>query len=169
MHEPFAVINADDYYGADSFQKIHDYLVNGKDYTMVGFMLENTLTENGTVSRGVCQVENGFLADVTEHTSIAKDNDFPKGTIVSMNMWGLRPDVFEYLQADFDVFLKTANIEKDEFFIPSVIDKLIKNGTIKVKVLTSKDKWYGVTYKEDKESVVCAINKMTEEGMYEGL
>ncbi len=169
VHEPFAVINADDYYGADGFRKIYDYLVNGTDYAMVGFMLENTLTENGTVSRGVCKVENGFLTDVTEHTSIAKDNEFPKGTIVSMNMWGLRPDIFGYLQKDFDEFLKTANIEKDEFFIPSVIDKLIKNGTVKVKVLTSHDKWYGVTYKEDKESVVRAINKMTEEGMYAGL
>lgn len=169
VHEPFAVINADDYYGADGFQKLHDYLVSGEDYAMVGFQLENTLTENGTVSRGVCRVEDGFLADVTEHTSIAKDNDFPQGTIVSMNMWGLRPEIFGYLQADFEEFLKTADISKDEFFIPSVIDKLIKNGTIKVKVLPSADKWYGVTYKEDKESVVRAINTLTKEGKYEGM
>lgn len=169
VHEPFVVINADDYYGADAYQKIHDYLLSENDYAMVAFQLKNTLTENGTVSRGVCRAENGYLADVTEHTSIAMDNDFPDGTIVSMNMWGLRPGIFRELEAAFAEFLNTADITKDELYIPSVIDKLIKNGKIKVKVLESKDKWYGVTYKEDKDSVVKAIHQLTEEGLYEGI
>ncbi len=169
VNEPFAVINADDYYGVDAFKKLHDYLVSGDDYAMVAFMLENTLTENGTVSRGICKVDDGFLTDVTEHTAIAVDNDFPKGTVVSMNMWGLREDVFTELENAFNEFLKTANVEKDEFYIPSVIDSLIKSGKIKVKVLESADRWYGVTYKEDKESVVAAIGKLTEAGLYDGM
>ncbi len=170
VKEPFVVINADDYYGADAFHKIHDYLVSSDDdYAMVAFMLENTLTENGTVARGICDVKDGYLTTVTEHTSIAMDNDFPEGTIVSMNMWGLRQNIFAELEKQFADFLKTANIEKDEFYIPGVIDNLIKNGKIKVKVLESADRWYGVTYKEDKESVVNAINKLTEDGLYDEL
>lgn len=169
VHEPFAVINADDYYGADGYRKLYEHLTGTQDYSMVGFRLENTVTENGTVSRGICQINDGYLTDVTEHTAIAKENAFPVGTIVSMNMWGLRPDFFGELDKAFSEFLKTADVTKDEFFLPSVVDKLIKDGKIKVKVLESQDRWYGVTYKEDKESVVEAIKKLTEEGLYEGL
>lgn len=164
---PFAVINADDYYGIEAYKKLHDYLVSEDDYAMVGFQLENTVSENGTVSRGICTVENGFLKDVREVTGIAKDNDFPENTIASMNFWGLKPDIFDELEAQFEEFKKTADIEKDEFFLPTVINNMIKENKVRVRVLTTQDKWYGVTYKEDKETVVNAIEKLTLEGKYE--
>ena len=169
ISEPFVVINADDYYGVDAFKKMHDYLVSEDDYAMVAFELRNTLSENGTVARGICDVKDGFLTKVTECTDIGMDNDFPEDTVVSMNMWGLREDIFGELEIAFDEFLKTEDITKDEFYIPKVIDKLIQCGKIKVRVLNSKDRWYGVTYKEDKEGVVEAINKLTEEGLYHGI
>ncbi|MBQ3225666.1 MAG: nucleotidyltransferase, partial [Clostridia bacterium] len=152
-----------------AFKKMHDYLVSEDDYAMVAFELRNTLSENGTVARGVCDVKDGFLTKVTECTDIGMDNDFPEDTVVSMNMWGLREDIFGELEIAFDEFLKTEDITKDEFYIPKVIDKLIQCGKIKVRVLNSKDRWYGVTYKEDKEGVVEAINKLTEEGLYHGI
>jgi len=166
---PFAVINADDFYGATAFDVIHNHLTTSNDYAMVGFALENTVTENGTVARGVCEIVDGYLTDVKEHTAISKDNDFPKDTIVSMNMWGFTPCIFDELSIGFEYFLKTANLEKDEYFIPSVVDSMIKNGKAKVRVLTTPDKWYGVTYRDDKYDIVKAINKMTKEGKYEGI
>ena len=134
---------------------------------MVGFLLKNTVTENGTVARGICTVKDGYMTDVTEVTNIAFDNDFPDDTIVSMNFWGLRPDVFETLEEDFSAFLSSADITKDEFFLPTVIDNMVKKGKVRVRMLTSEDKWYGVTYKEDKETVVNAVRRLTEEGKYE--
>lgn len=178
VNEPFAVINADDYYGKSCFKTIYDELKKQTgDYCMVGFNLKNTLTENGTVSRGVCTVKDGYLVDVTEFTKI-KDCKFydengeyageldPEG-LVSMNMWGLQPDIFGYLEEDFKKFLDTRiNEPKSEFFIPFEIDRLVKDGIKKVSVLSSADRWYGVTYREDKQSVVDAIAQMTAQGLY---
>jgi len=166
---PFAVINADDFYGATAFEVIHNHLTTSTDYAMVGFALENTVTENGTVARGICDVVNGYLTNVKEYTAIPKDNDFPKDTIVSMNMWGFTPSIFDELSIGFENFLNTANLEKDEYFIPSVVDDIIKKGKAKVRVLKTPEKWYGVTYKQDKDDVVSAINRMTKEGKYEGI
>ena len=174
---PFAVINADDFYGASAFTKIAEGLSSGDDYCMVGFKLINTVTENGTVSRGVCSVKNGYLLDVTEHTKIYGDctfdgEDGTKGelspeTVVSMNMWGFTPDIFEFLENDFVKFLdEKREVPKSEFFLPSVVDSLIKNSTKKAKVLVADDKWYGVTYKEDLEFVVKAIKDLCDEGKY---
>ena len=178
VHEPFAVINADDYYGKTAFKVMYEELKKQTgDYCMVGFKLKNTLTENGYVSRGVCDEENGYLSNVLEVTKI-KDCQYEDesgklvtldpDTLVSMNMWGLTPDIFNYLEKDFVEFLKeNINEPKKEFFIPLEIDTLIKAGEKKVKVLSTPDRWYGVTYKEDKQSVVDAIAKMTEAGMYD--
>lgn len=178
VKEPFAVINADDFYGRSAFMKIAEGLKTPDSYCMVGFKLGNTVTDNGTVSRGVCSVENGYLKDVTEHTKI--DSSFINhgddgvecklsfDTVVSMNMWGFTPDIFDHLEKDFIDFLNNnLTVPKAEFFLPFVVDKLIKNGTKKARVLVADDKWYGVTYKEDLETVVGAIGKMCDEGKYE--
>lgn len=180
VNEPFAVINADDYYGKSAFVSLYNELKKQAqgEYCMVGFKLVNTLTENGTVSRGVCLQEDGYLKDVDEVTKI-KDckafddegkvtDEFSPDTLVSMNMWGLTPDIFGYLEEDFKLFLKdNINEPKAEFFIPKEIDALIKRGEKKVRVLSSDDRWYGVTYREDKQSVVDAIAEMTAKGMYD--
>lgn len=177
---PFAVINADDFYGKSAFKKIYDYLKEQtENYCMVGFRLANTLTENGSVSRGVCSEENGFLKDITERTKIVdckytEDDvnwiELPPNTVVSMNMWGFTTDIFEFLENQFDEFLETSiNTPKSEFYLPSVVDKLIKNGTKKAKVLVAEDKWYGVTYKEDKDAVVAAIGQKIDNGEYEDM
>ncbi|MBQ9977375.1 MAG: NTP transferase domain-containing protein [Clostridia bacterium] len=178
VKEPFVVINADDYYGKTAFKVMYEELKKQTgDYSMVGFQVQNTLTDNGYVSRGVCQSENGYLTDVVEITKIkdcmyedenGKTVKLDPEHLVSMNMWGLTPDIFDYLEKDFTQFLKdNINEPKKEFFIPFEIDKLIKTGEKKVKVLSTPDRWYGVTYKEDKQSVVDAIAKMTEAGMYD--
>ena len=144
---------------------------------MVGFRLANTVTENGYVSRGVCTVEDGFLLDVNEHTKIDSDCRFVKedgslgqlspDTVVSMNMWGFTPDIFGYLEHDFKEFFAAHGTElKSEFFLPSVVDKLIKTGVKKAKVLVADDKWYGVTYKEDLGEVVSAIKALCDQGKY---
>ncbi len=180
VNEPFAVINADDYYGKSAFVSLYNELKKQApgEYCMVGFKLVNTLTENGTVSRGVCVQEDGYLKDVNEVAKI-KDckafddegnvtDEFSPETLVSMNMWGLTPDIFGYLEEDFKLFLKdNINEPKTEFFIPKEIDALIKRGEKKVRVLSSNDRWYGVTYREDKQSVVDAIAEMTAKGMYD--
>lgn len=181
VKEPFAVINADDYYGKGAYIKMADFLrdpANG--YCMVGFRLANTLTENGTVSRGVCEIENGRLASVTERTKI-KDCQYteddgatwtalPPDTVVSMNFWGFTPDLFGYIRKGFERFLsEKLTVPKAEYYLPSVVSELITAGEKQVTVLIAEDKWYGVTYKEDKESVSAAINRMAENGDYEGL
>ena len=177
---PFAVINADDYYGKSAYRQIYNFLKeqNG-NYCMVGFRLCNTLTENGSVSRGVCNIENGVLKSVTERTKIidcryTEDdvNWIPllPDTVVSMNMWGFTPDVFEYIERDLIEFLeKNIDAEKAECYLPMVVSKLIENGEKQVDVLVAEDKWYGVTYKEDKQMVVDAICKKMENGEYEGI
>lgn len=177
---PFAVINADDFYGASSYQKIIDALKNGNDCCMAGFRLGNTTTENGYVSRGVCRIEDGKLAEINERTKIDAECRYeeqdgtkiqlPKDAVVSMNMWGMHPDVFTFFESEFCRFLdENLNSKKAEFYLPSVIDQLIQTGRKQVQVLVAEDKWYGVTYREDKEMVVNAIQKLVEEGKYEGL
>ena len=186
---PFAVINADDYYGRDSFKKIYDYLSTHEDddkyrFAMVGYQLENTITENGYVSRGVCSIdENDFLEKVVERTRIEKRpesiaftedggetwTDLPEGTIVSMNMWGFTTSFVKEAKERFAKFLETGlkvNPMKCEYFLPSVVTELLEEEKATVTVLTSKDKWYGVTYKEDKPVVMAAIKDMKDNGVY---
>lgn len=181
VHEPFAVINADDYYGKTAFTHMADFLRNNdKDYCMVGFRLANTLTENGSVSRGVCEIENDELKSVTERTKIVdckytEDDgktwiEMSPDTVVSMNLWGFMPDLFKYAADGFVDFLKEKiDVPKSEYFLPSVVSKLIESGEKRVKVMVAEDKWYGVTYKEDKDMVSAALNKMADEGLYEGI
>lgn len=187
VDSPFAVINADDFYGQTTFQLMNDYLVGLKDsnvyqYCMVGFKLENTLTEHGHVARGVCTLDsNGNLKEIHERTKIQKfgnetkytENDkdwvlIPEGSIVSMNTWGFTPSIFNELEAGFPAFLRNneKNILKAEYFLPSVVDGLISENKARVKVLPSKERWYGVTYQEDKPLIKQAILKMTKEGIY---
>ena len=179
---PFAVINADDYYGCNAFTEIKQYLDNAKglDTCMVGYLLENTTTENGTVARGVCKTRCGYLKEITERTKINAKLEYtedggetwtklPKGTIVSMNLWGFTPEVFAEIENDFNDFLANADLAKDEFYIPTVVDNLIKREKTKVKVLKNADKWYGMTYKEDKKDVTEAISKLIAEGAYDGI
>ena len=177
VKNPFAVINADDFYGASAYQKISEGLEDTDNFCMVGFKLSNTVTENGYVSRGVCSVENGFLVDVDEHTKIDSECKFVRedgsvgslspDTVVSMNMWGFTPDIFKYLGEFFVDFMNEKGTElKSEFFLPGVVDSLIKSGEKKAKVLVAEDKWYGVTYKEDLEAVVSAIKALCDAGKY---
>ena len=182
VKEPFAVINADDYYGSSAFRQMADFLMQDTpDYSMVGFRLANTLTENGYVSRGVCEIENGMLKSVTERTKISADCKYtedngetwvtlPEDTVVSMNLWGFRPDVFAYIENGFKAFLsEKINVPKSEYYLPTVVSERIEKGEKQVQVLVAEDKWYGVTYKEDKQTVVDAIRKMIDDGLYEGL
>ena len=177
---PFAVINADDYYGKSAYKKIYEHLKKQtEDYCMVGFRLANTLTENGTVSRGVCKIEDGKLAEITERTKIldckyTEDDGktwipLPEDTVVSMNMWGFNTDIFDYISEGLVDFLKEKiDVPKSEYFLPFVVSDLIEKGKKQVCVSVAEDKWYGVTYKEDKDAVVKAIGEMVENGEYEG-
>lgn len=167
---PFALINADDYYGASSFKLICDSLKTSDEMCMVGFQLGNTLTENGTVSRGVCETENGYLKSITEQTALDRNSGVPLDTIVSMNMWGLNPEVFNYVEKDFVDFLTNLdNPMKGEFYIPTVVDNMINRNNYKIKVLDCAEKWYGVTYKEDRDAVVSAMKEKFEKGYYDGI
>lgn len=186
---PFAVINADDYYGVEAFQLIYDYLTTHQDdekfrYTMVGYILGNTVTDNGHVSRGVCTTnEKNELVAVTERTKIEKrdggiaftEDDgetwtaLPEETIVSMNMWGFSRSILDEIQAGFPAFLDegiAANPMKCEYFLPSVVSRLLAEDRASVYVLKSRDKWYGITYKEDKPVVVEAMQNMKDSGVY---
>ncbi|MBQ3930222.1 MAG: nucleotidyltransferase [Paludibacteraceae bacterium] len=185
VKEPFAVINGDDFYGQESFQVLCDELVKmeGKtgEYCMVGFPVKNTLSESGTVSRGVCQKDsNGYLTSIVEHTKIEENggvivnhNDDGTDTIVtpetpvSMNMWGFTPDYFKYSEDFFKEFLKENEKSlKAEFYIPTMVDHLIKTGEAKVKVLSTSSKWFGVTYAADKPTVLLQINSLISKGKY---
>jgi len=182
VNEPFAVINADDYYGPGSYRQMKDFLVSGNDnYAMVGFTLRNTLSEHGHVSRGVCGCdENMLLQKVTEITEITKagdgavfvdengdKNELAGDEIVSMNLWGFGPDIFEHLQSQFKEFLaEQGNELKSEFYIPAVVDKLISSGQKKVDVLHSQERWFGVTYKEDKDFAKARIEELIAKGVY---
>ena len=184
IHEPFAVINADDFYGRESFQVLADFLrdVEGRRnaYCMVGYRVCNTLSENGTVSRGVCATdENGLLTDVVERTKIEEKNgtivftedgvDTPLDphTPVSMNMWGFTPEYFEYSETAFRAFLQEKGQElKSEFYIPTLVNQLIVDGTATCKVLDTPSKWFGVTYSEDRPQVVMKIQQLIRAGEY---
>ena len=185
---PFAVINADDYYGPEAYQEIYNYLSTHADgdmyeYVMVGYLLKNTVTENGTVARGVCEeTADHFLTQVTERTKIEKGEppryteddgdtwtDLSADTIVSMNMWGFTRSFLDEAWNRFPAFLDKAlaeNPAKAEYFLPTVVSQLIDEGKARVKVLRSEDKWYGVTYREDKPTVVAAITEKTAAGLY---
>lgn len=179
---PFVVINADDYYGKEGFYKIHEYLMNPKkvetkyNFCMAGFHLGNTLSEHGTVTRGVCKVEDGILADVEETFEIAKaegfaktkDKEIPFEQPVSMNMWGFTPDFIDELGERFTSFLDNigGNEMKAEYLLPTIVDNLIKENKATVQVLDTNDKWFGVTYKEDKEFVVRSFSELVEKGVY---
>ncbi len=181
VKEPFAVVNADDFYGRSAFQKIADFLKSEtKKYCMVGFRLVNTLTENGHVSRGVCEIKDNKLASVTERTKIVDckytEDDgetwvsLSPDTVVSMNLWGFMPDIFGHIENGFKEFLKqNINVPKSEYYLPSVVSSLIETGEKQVEVLVAEDKWYGVTYKEDKQNVVDAIGAMIDAGLYKNL
>lgn len=187
IHEPFAVINADDFYGREAFEVMARYLEalpesSKGQYCMVAFRLGNTMTENGSVSRGVCTVdEKGHLSDVVERTSIAftpqgaieyTEADGSKGNLkadtpVSMNLWGFTPDYFAYSRREFVRFLtKHMARPKSEFFIPSVVDKLVRNGEAHVDVLTTGSRWFGVTYPEDRADVVAKLAALHNQGEY---
>ena len=189
IHEPFLVINADDYYGKEGFRIIHDYMVNemkedGETYDMclAGFILSNTLSENGGVTRGVCTVgEGGYLTKVTETYNIyrdadgmhASDNDGNPVTVeagqhVSMNMFGLPASFVKELEKGFPEFLSNVREGdlKAEYLLPSIIDGCIHDGKARVRVLETQDKWFGVTYKEDKPAVVASIRKLVDAGVY---
>lgn len=167
---PFAVINADDFYGRGAFETIGKHLGNGGGTCMVGYKLGNTLTENGTVSRGVCDAEGGILKGVTEHTALDRNSNIPMDAVVSMNLWGFKPSIFDEIDSQFRTFLdNVTDTKKQEFYIPSVVDTMIKRDGEKVDVLLTDERWYGVTYKEDTDSVRAAIKKMVDSGMYDGI
>lgn len=187
VDSPFLVINADDYYGKDAFREAYSYLTSMKDtdkmeICMVSFILKNTLSDNGGVTRGICQVSPaGLLTGITETQNIEKDGEKAvirneNGSVtaldadspVSMNMWGLTPKFFDILESGFDAFLgetEEGNL-KAEYLLPTIIGDLLEKGEIEVKVLKSEDQWFGVTYKEDKEAVMNAVRNLVEKGLY---
>lgn len=185
IDEPFAVINADDYYGINSFMMLAEFLcsseVSPKIYAMGGYRLVNTLSEYGSVARGVCHCDDKqYLSDIFERTSIEKyengvryfDEDGTEhlltgDEVVSMNLWGFHQSVFEHISAKFQIFLREhGNNLKAELFIPTVINDLIESGEVKVKVLPTHDTWFGVTYREDRELAERCIRKLIEDGLY---
>ena len=182
IHEPFGVINADDFYGADSYRLLAQHLQSGtNDYAMVGFVLRNTLSEFGTVARGVCHVtDDGYLKDITELKSIEREGPritnidaegqetvLSGGELVSMNMWGFTPEIFPQLYEHFQRFLKRyGNDLKAECYLPSSVNSLIQAEVAGVKVLRSGDKWFGVTYRGDHRRVVQSVGRLIEQGTY---
>lgn len=190
VKEPFVVINADDYYGKTGFKKVYNHLVNAKnkeengvyDMCMAGFILGNTLSDNGTVTRGICQSnEDGYLTTVIETSGLqlneqgvveyednGADLDVTVDSLVSMNMWGFTPDFIDELDAGFTEFLKNLpeGDVKKEYLLPGVVDSMIQSKKATVKILPTEDKWFGVTYKEDKEAVVNAFKELIANGVY---
>ena len=186
VDEPFLVINADDYYGKEAYREAYAYLTGRKDDNayeacMVGFVLKNTLSDNGGVTRGVCKVdENRMLSEIVETSNIVKTAEgaavqTEDGAVpidveseVSMNMWGLSPAFFDALEKGFDVFLEKLDPEnlKGEYLLPTIIGDLLKEGKMRVEVRKSHDEWFGVTYKEDKPDVVASIQKLIKDGVY---
>lgn len=179
---PFAVINADDYYGKEAFVQLHGFLCQEgqpNSYCMAGFILKNTLSENGGVTRGICQVdEKGFLTDVVETRDIVKTADGAQvdgvavdpESYVSMNMWGLRPEFMELLEQGFEEFFQTAAKDaplKAEYLLPIYIGQLLRQGRVTVRVLPTGDKWFGVTYREDKPAVAESFRKLIQAGVYQ--
>ena len=181
---PFGVINADDYYGVESFKILHDFLVNDKDpncYSIVGYKLGNTLSDHGHVNRGVCKVNNkGLLINIVETRQIEKTASgavaprpdgktlqFTGDEVVSMNLWGFKPSCYEFLGKEFRNFINKHGMDlKSELDIPTSVDKSVKSGQITIKILMSNERWFGVTYREDKPYVVESINEMIKKGVY---
>ncbi|MGN0327281.1 MAG: NDP-sugar synthase [Lachnospiraceae bacterium] len=195
VKEPFAVINADDYYGVDAYRALFDFLTTGREtasdsmrqkmpFCMVGYELKNTLTENGSVARGCCKMnEEGYLQSIVERTKIIKTNEgaayseddgatyhpVPVDSLVSMNMWGFTPEIFDELQVSMDRFFASEALKnplKSECYLPVEVGRMINEGKASVKVLSSKDRWFGVTYKEDKPFVMESIRALKEQGVY---
>jgi len=184
IREPFGVINADDFYGAESFKILHDFLVNDKDdknYCIVGYRLGNTLSDHGHVNRGVCQVGgDGFLKNIVETRQITKTKDgatapgpdgqllhFTGDEVASMNLWGFKPSCYKYLREEFTNFINAHGMDpKSELDIPTSVDKFVKSGEITIKILMSNERWFGVTYREDKPFVVDSIRTMIRKGIY---
>lgn len=180
VNEPFAVINADDYYGKNAFKLIYNYfnkakLGNTYQYCLVGFVLKNTLSENGGVTRGICEIDtNSYLTRITETKNIIKDSfgvnsngiKLDENSLVSMNMWGFTPDIFDLLSSGFVAFLNEAENENSEFLIPIYIGELLHDKKVSVNVLESNDKWFGMTYKEDIPTVIEEFNNLKANGSY---
>lgn len=182
INEPFCVINADDFYGYEAFEKMAEFLtteVADDNYSLMGYQIDRTLSDYGSVSRGVCKVEDGKMVEINERTEVYfKDGDvfykdatgeheLPNDTRVSMNFWGFTPAVFKQSEEMFKQFVDAnENNPKAEFFIPLVADELIKSGTAAFKVIPTGNKWFGVTYKEDKPIVQASINELVENGTY---
>lgn len=185
VKEPFAVINADDYYGKEAFKIVYEFLnkseYSDRQYCMAGFILGNTLSENGAVTRGVCKADNNVLVDIVETSGIIPDGDnasaknsqgetitLDLNSIVSMNMWGFKPGLIDALETGFVEFLSDLgdNELKKEYLLPTVVGDLVKENKVEVIVLKTSDRWFGVTYKEDKEVVVKSIKALIEEGKY---
>ena len=178
IHEPFAVINADDFYGQESFQSLSRHLqTESSGYAMIGFILRNTLSEFGSVARGISAVdENGYLASVVEVTGIERDSREIKAgggirlsgdEIVSMNMWGFTPRVFDQLRAYFESFLEANSLDqRAECYLPNAVNSLIHSGESRVRVLPTSEAWFGVTYREDRPRVVESIGRLVSSGVY---
>ncbi len=183
LDTPFAVINADDYYGRQAFQRVGEFLrmhrQSEREYCMAGFLLHNTLSEHGVVSRGICTMDaDGYLSEVVETHGIGRmpsggiesgsGSDLAEDALVSMNMWGLTPEFIDILEKNFRVFLEKLAPEdiKAEYLLPTVIDSLIRSGQASVKVLPTRDQWFGVTYAEDKERVAKAFQQLVDDGVY---
>lgn len=167
VKNPFLVINADDYYGRTVYKKMFDSLTKKGGMSMAGYRLSNTLSENGSVSRGICTVRDGYLLKVEEMTDITPDTDLSPDTVVSMNMWGLDTGIFGYIEKKLELFLKEhINEPKSEFFLPSVISERMREENLKVRVEMTDEVWYGVTYKEDAPKVHAALTAFTEKGLY---
>ncbi len=181
VNEPFAVINADDFYGRSAYISLATHLKKAGEtqYCMVGYILENTLTENGTVSRGICEVNDGYLVDVVERTKISRGGDgavftegdetfdVPLNAVVSMNCWGFTPDVFDKVNLGFEKFLAENNGDiKREYYLPFAVKEIMERNECSVNVYSSKDSWYGVTYKEDKERVYNSLAALKADGTY---
>ena len=183
INEPFAVINADDFFGAGAFEVMAKFLTNGiseTEYAMCGYQLNKTLSDFGSVARGICSVDaDGFLTDIKERTSIERKNgkiiftendkevELDENVPVSMNFWGFAPNLFNHLEEKFTEFLKTGTANpKSEFYIPFVVDDLMKEGKVKTKVLPANATWFGVTYKEDRPATVAKIADLVEKGLY---
>jgi len=182
VNEPFAAINADDFYGADAYRSLAGHLTSGSpDYSMVGFVLRNTLSDFGSVARGVCQVsDDGYLEHIAELTKVERDGNGARNTDaagkvtkltgdepVSMNFWGFTPQVFDQLRENFEKFLGSSGTDlKSECYIPNTVGELVRAGQARVKVLHSRDSWFGVTYREDRPRVVESIRGLIAEGLY---
>lgn len=178
VSEPFAIINADDYYGRNAFDKIYKHLTEAQagQYAMVAYEMGNTVSKNGGVTRGVCEIVNGKLVKIVETGGITHDcvsqvtkRRFSADTAVSMNLWGLTPDVFPFLEGKFAEFLQTADLTKDEFLIPTVIAQAVSSGYATVTAYGNADKWYGITYRADLDEVRNAIGEYVKQGLYEGI